>query len=131
MIPDFTRGKKQLHPLEVEHTRNVAIVTNRSLAAGNGLHRRVDECLSSGCVRGCSISGSDWHIQHEVLGESHKVFPSISRSDRHIQHEVLGESHEVFPSISRSDWHIQHEVLGESHQVFPGSIGVTCLLFSI
>ena len=26
VIPDFTRGKKQLHPLEVEHTRNVASV---------------------------------------------------------------------------------------------------------
>ena len=25
-IPDFTRGKKQLHPLEVEHTRKVASV---------------------------------------------------------------------------------------------------------
>ena len=24
VIPDFTRGKKQLHPLEVEHTRKVA-----------------------------------------------------------------------------------------------------------
>ena len=24
MIPDFTRGKKQLHPREVEHTRKVA-----------------------------------------------------------------------------------------------------------
>ena len=26
MIPDFTRGKQQLHPLEVEHTRKVASV---------------------------------------------------------------------------------------------------------
>ena len=26
VIPDFTRGKKQLHPLEVEHTRKVASV---------------------------------------------------------------------------------------------------------
>ena len=33
---DITRGKKQLHPLEVEHTRKVAFI---------------------GCVRGCSISG--------------------------------------------------------------------------
>ena len=26
VIPDFTRGKKQLHPLEVEHTRKIANV---------------------------------------------------------------------------------------------------------
>ena len=50
---DITRGKKQLHPLEAEHTRKVAFI---------------------GCVRGCSISGADWHIQREVLGESHEVF---------------------------------------------------------
>ena len=50
---DITRGKKQLHPLEVEHTRKALFI---------------------GCVRGCSISGSDWHIQQEVLGESHEVF---------------------------------------------------------
>ena len=122
-IPDITRRKKQLHPLGVEHTRKVASVTNRSLAAGNELHHRVGGWLSSGCVRDRSISRSDRHIQHEVLGESHEVFLSISGSDRHIQREVLGESHEVFPSISGSDRHIQREVLGESHEVFPSISG--------
>ena len=38
------------------------------------MHRQVNEYISTGCVRGRSISGSDWHIQREVLGESHDIF---------------------------------------------------------
>ena len=57
MIPDIIRGKKQLHPLEVEHTRKALFI---------------------GCVRGCSISGSDWHIQWEVLVKAMRSFRAIS-----------------------------------------------------
>ena len=38
------------------------------------MHRQVDEWVSIEYLRRRSISGSDWHIQREVLGESLEVF---------------------------------------------------------
>ena len=38
------------------------------------MHRQVDEWISIGYLRRRSLSGSDWHIQREVLAESLEVF---------------------------------------------------------
>ena len=52
------------------------------------MHRQVDEWISIVCLRGCSISGSDWHIQREVLGES-KALVKAMRSFRAVSAALL------------------------------------------
>ena len=54
---DITRGKKQLHPLEAEHTRKALFI---------------------GCVRGCSISGLTGIFNRKSWVKAMRYFRAVS-----------------------------------------------------